>query len=388
MSTLQTPRARALAAERCVDALNDPLGALGRTSGVLKRERWLSSHDRRLVAEAVAALVRRGRLARFAMAEKVAPEDLVAIALGLAEVSPLPWDPEALEAALGKLDEPARTGTRHGLPDWLVPRFRERPDADAMLAASNRRAPLTLRANPLKCGTREALCERLATEGVTARPGQHAEHAVVVTGHPNVEALAAFREGWFEVQDEGSQLLAALCDAPEGATIVDACAGAGGKALAIAARLGDKVRLFASDPSERKLEELVSRSRRAGARFLKVVGVGALPGNADVVLVDAPCSGSGTLRRNPELRHAWTEEALEAHPPRQLEILGKYARLVKPGGKLVYATCSVFAEENRAVVDALLAERPELALAGPPFEVFPHTHGTDGFFAATLTRRA
>jgi 16S rRNA (cytosine967-C5)-methyltransferase len=217
-----------------------------------------------------------------------------------------------------------------------------------------------------------------------------------------VFALRAFKKGLFEVQDEGSQLIALACQARPGQLVVDACAGAGGKALALAGEMHNKGRLIACDRDSRRLDEMRPRARRAGVHNWEARAVpessdariADLAGQADVVLVDAPCSGLGALRRNPDARWRLTAEEVATFPPRQIGILEKFARLVKPGGRLVYATCSINRAENQDIRAMFLQRHadeftPVPALPGWPDDVqlLPHVHGTDGFYIAALLRR-
>jgi 16S rRNA (cytosine967-C5)-methyltransferase len=274
----------------------------------------------------------------------------------------------------------------------------------------NVRAPMALRVNTTRI-SREALIARLAEEHVVARPTRLAPAGLVLETRINAFGLSAFQEGLFEVMDEGSQLVAELVAPPPGGRVVDACAGAGGKTLAIGASMDGKGRLLALDTDGKKLEELRRRARRAGltnvtARPVTAEGTTlppeARPGGWDRVLVDAPCSGTGTLRRNPEARWRLQPDIVRAFPPRQLALLVTYAPLVAVGGRLIYATCSVVEAENEAVVSRFAAERDDFvrvpvkeiwgkeraATAGDglTLRLGPHTHDTDGFFAAVLRR--
>jgi 16S rRNA (cytosine967-C5)-methyltransferase len=219
----------------------------------------------------------------------------------------------------------------------------------------------------------------------------------------------------FEVQDEGSQLIALACGARPGQIVVDACAGAGGKALALASEMKNKGRLVACDRDARRLDEMRPRARRAGVHNWEARGVpegpageariADLSAGADAVLVDAPCSGLGALRRNPDARWRLDEAEVDSFPPRQLAILARYSKLVKRGGRLVYATCSINRRENEDVRAAFLASHPHFAPLEPTallgdalaekvgahaddVQLFPHRHGTDGFYIAGLKRIA
>ena len=241
---------------------------------------------------------------------------------------------------------------------------------------------------------------------MVARPTELAPAGLVCETRMNAFALTAFRDGLFEVMDEGSQLVADLVAPPPGGRVVDACAGAGGKTLAIGAALGGKGRMLALDTDGKKLEELRRRARRAGLTNVEARQVGEGPldvkGQFDRVLVDAPCSGLGTLRRNPEARWRLTRATVETFPARQVALLVTYAPLVAVGGRLIYATCTVARSENDLVIERFLAERDDFVPVpikeiwgreraeklgdGMTLRLSPNRHDTDGFFAAVLRR--
>jgi 16S rRNA (cytosine967-C5)-methyltransferase len=394
----------------------------------LRRERGLWSAERREVAEAVYGIVRwQGQLDALlgggpSLAERYAawlarfrgvpPED-AARRLGVA-----PARLDALAAADARIaavaDPLDRLALEASLPRWIVARLAAQlgaEEARALAAAMNARAPLTARAN-LLAGDREELRARLARERVRAEPTRLSPWGLVLDGRENAFALGAFREGRFEIQDEGSQLIALACGARPGQTVVDACAGAGGKSLALAAEMRNKGSLHALDADAGRLEEARRRARRAGVHNLRARAIAAGPeaeegirdlaGKADVVLVDAPCSGLGTLRRKPDARWRLTPE----DPPRfaalQRELVRRFSALVRPGGRLVYATCSVGPTENEEVADfaarelglrpvpvaATLGEDRARAVGAEEarLTLLPHRHGTDGFFMATFER--
>lgn len=324
---------------------------------------------------------------------------------------------EAIDAVIAAEADPLRRfAIAHALPDFLAERLlREHGDDAAPLArALGDEPPQTLRANPL-LGSREEVIEALRSEGVEVAPARHARLALTVTNKTNVFRTDAFRRGRFEVQDEGSQLIAELVAPPPGGSIVDACAGAGGKTLALAALSGGKGSIHALDVSAEKIAELRRRARRARASNIRALSIDpsgpypapieALEGRIDRLLVDAPCSGVGVLRRNPEARWRLTPEALARLPELQRAILERALPLLAPGGRLIYATCTVLDAENEAVIRAVLAEHPELERVfiaeiygrawsaplaradGLAMVLFPHRHGTDGFFATVLRRR-
>ncbi len=313
--------------------------------------------------------------------------------------SPIPW---------------TGSPSRRRLPRWIAERFAAQlglEDARALGRALNARAPLTVRANLLR-GDRDALRERLASEGVRGEPTRHSPWGLVLDGHENAFALGAFREGWFEIQDEGSQLIALACGARPGTTVVDACAGAGGKSLALAAEMRNKGSLHALDSDAERLDEAKRRARRADVHNLRArpIAAGAeaeaqladLAGKADVVLVDAPCSGLGTLRRKPDARWRLGPEDPARFAALQRELVRRFATLLRPGGRLVYATCSIGPTENEEVAEfaarevglrpapiapLLGEERARTLGAGEArLTLLPHRHGTDGFFVATFER--
>lgn len=278
----------------------------------------------------------------------------------------------------------------------------------ALARALNQEAPADLRANSLKIG-RDALLAQLGDEGIAASATPYSPWGIRL-GKRIASGARVLVEGLAEPQDEGSQLLALLVAAQPGETVVDFCAGAGGKTLALAATMRDRGRLIAADSAAGRLARLAPRLERAGVSCVETRPLAAddpepfpdLAGQADAVLVDAPCSGTGTWRRNPELRLRPVDTTALA--AQQLAILERAARLVRPGGRLVYATCSLLAAENEAVVDAFLRRHPGYhpdPAAGqhwPPLaalldgerrlHLLPQRHGSDGFFAAPLRRQA
>jgi 16S rRNA (cytosine967-C5)-methyltransferase len=391
--------------------------------------RELHSRERRQAAEALYGMVRWRRRLAFVLGEEApSPERLylawlwqeagaapaVATALAAGGIDPARLD--ARRSAIAAIADPVeRLGVAESYPAWLVARLVGElglDEAGALLAAMNARAPLVVRANRLKTD-RAGLQAALAKEGVESAPFALAPDALALTTHINVYGLAAFKRGLFEVQDAGSQLIAELVAPPPRGLLVDACAGAGGKTLALGALLGNRGRIVAADVAGHKLRELALRARRAGLTNVQAVAVPArdplphlprgLDGAAARVLVDAPCSGLGVLRRNPEARWRLSPSDLDELPEAQRAILSAYAALVAPGGRLVYATCTVTRAENDAVVEAFLAAHPGFAPVaareilgasraaeigdGERLRLLPHHHGTDGFYAAVLRRR-
>jgi len=305
-------------------------------------------------------------------------------------------------------------GVLYNLPDWVLPGFQARfgPSLAAETAAMEATAPLDLRVNLLKT-TRAAAAAALAEEGIEAEPTRYSPWGLRVPSRRPVTMTRAFQDGLIEIQDEGSQLIALLTDARPGMRVLDYCAGAGGKTLALAASMGNRGRLMACDVNAPRLEGAVRRLRRAGVdnaeRHLLVPGdrwAKRRAGQFDRVLVDAPCTGTGTWRRNPDARIRMDYKDLEELGAKQHEILAMGAELVRPGGRLVYATCSLLPTEDEDRVAAFLLAHSEFTLlplaeawvgcgqsepppsAGGFLVTTPAQHGTDGFFAAILQRRS
>ncbi|HEY8609193.1 MAG TPA: RsmB/NOP family class I SAM-dependent RNA methyltransferase [Noviherbaspirillum sp.] len=301
---------------------------------------------------------------------------------------------------------------RANLPPWLLEKLVQQDGEEATLALSdalNRPAPLDLRVNALKAKREDALAG-LAEAGITAEPTPFAPLGIRVPKKPALQNIPMFREGLIEVQDEGSQLLAQIVAARRGEMVVDFCAGAGGKTLALGAAMRNTGRLYAFDVSEKRLAKLKPRLARSGLSNVHpgVIAhendtkVKRLAGKVDRVLVDAPCSGLGTLRRNPDMKWRQTMDSVAELNAKQAAILDSAARLLKAGGRLVYATCSLLPEENEAIASAFLAKHADFMLV-PMREVLaeqkiplemqdylklqPHVHQTDGFFAAVFERR-
>lgn len=390
---LDAPLAEVLsgaAAERVVDRL---LRRLGR----------LEAPAREAVAEAVfgVALWRRRLRAQLALPEP-SPRLLLAslvrdlggrgtaaelVALGPAALPP-------------PRPAPAELADRFSLPDWLAAELARAAgeDAPALADALDRPGRLCLRPNLLRT-TPDELAARLAAEGVATSRGRLVPSCLVVSGRANVYGLAAHRDGLLEVQDEGSQLVGMLLEAGPGELVLDACAGAGGKALLLAAAVGPSGRVHAADPDRERLARLRARAARAGAGEIIVAGqpLGP-PGTVDRALVDAPCSELGALRRGPDLRWRTDPATFEPLPALQGEILASAATAVRAGGRLVYATCTFRAEENEGVALAFERAHPAFRRVLPGLarearspdgfaRTWPHRHGTDGFFMARFRRR-
>lgn len=330
-----------------------------------------------------------------------------------------PLTPEEASGLSRTLDDAVPTHVRADIPEWLGPSFTrafgERVIAEAQAMA--RRAPVDLRVNAMKA-TREKVLAALAEHRAEAT--RYAPLGVRLPAPegpgrtPNVEADAAHGKGWFEVQDEGSQIAAALAGAGPRLQILDLCAGAGGKTLSLAAAMQNTGQIYAYDADKGQLRPIFERLKRAGVRNAQVMNAGrvdeleALGPRFDVVLVDAPCSGTGTWRRRPDTKWRLTPHSLALRIADQQAVLGLARGLVKPGGRLVYVTCSVLPEENADQVARFLAAAPEFHIV-PTAEAWratiggdapasadgatdtllltPAAHGTDGFFIAIMQRQ-
>ena len=407
-------------------------------AGYFKERRYVGSKDRAAVQGIVYDVLRRRRqldwwLARGGIAEP-GPRQRVLACLALVtgweagdiaaafsgqRHAPDPLTPKeqtALKRLAGRaLDHPGQpVEVRGNLPAWLKARF-EAAFGDALareLAALLEPATVDLRVNALKSTRGEALA-RLKSEGLDCEPTRLSPLGLRLAQRRPLGETGAFRDGAVEVQDEGSQVVALLVGAKAGMRIVDFCAGAGGKALAMAARMHNKGHVVACDVSKVRLEASAKRLRRAGVHNVerRLIADETDPWIKrhkrafDRVLVDAPCTGTGAWRRNPDGRWSLDEKDLAELKPKQARILASAARLVKPGGRLVYATCSLLKEENEDQVAAFLAAHPDFSLvpigrawdetlgAGggapcpcpPPYlSLTPARHGTDGFFAAVM----
>jgi 16S rRNA (cytosine967-C5)-methyltransferase len=297
------------------------------------------------------------------------------------------------------------------LPDWLWARLGAAYGDDeraALARAWLTPAPLDLRVNPAKT-TRDAAQSALAATGIAATPTPYSPLGLRVAGRPSLTRHPLLVDGSLEIQDESSQLVGWLVAPKRHEMVADLCAGAGGKTLLLGALMRSQGRLYAFDVSVKRLANLKPRLARSGLSNVHPQPIAherdaklkRLAGKFDRVLVDAPCTGFGTLRRNPDLKWRQTEASLAELVVKQGAILASAARLLKPGGRLVYATCSVLPDENERIVDAFRAAHPEFApvdaaaqLAhagipldtGPTLALLPHRHGCDGFFAAVLER--
>jgi 16S rRNA (cytosine967-C5)-methyltransferase len=387
-------------------------------SRYLRAHPILGQQDRAFVAETVFAVLRRLRLLETLTAGRD-PRRLVLAALirlrGLSlrelDAALKPKEREWL-ADLKAQAEDHSFAVRCDFPDWLLTKLQRQYGEDELLALAQslqHSAPLDLRVNLQKAG-REAVLARLAADGIAARPTPYSLVGVRLEGKPQINRHALFLEGTIEIQDEGSQLLCQLLAPRRGEMVADFCAGAGGKTLALGAMMRSSGRLYAFDISEKRLAGLKPRLARSGLSNVHPQWIGSendarlkrLAGKLDRVLVDAPCTGLGTLRRNPDLKWRQSEQALAGYRAKQDVILAAAAKLVKAGGMMLYATCSLLDQENAEVVESFLAAHAQFALrpastalaqqrieldTGEYLRLAPHLHGTDGFFAALLEKK-
>ncbi|MBF0426154.1 MAG: RsmB/NOP family class I SAM-dependent RNA methyltransferase [Magnetococcales bacterium] len=383
----------------------------------LRAQANLGPQERTLIGDLVHGVLRHRR--HLDPALTATPSQLIATAL----IHLFGWSAERVRGEGGittpPLPSPAAAidqppAVRHSLPDWLwtmLVTSHGAEEAEELATALNREATLDLRVNP-RLGDRAACRAALHAAGVETLPTLLSPVGLRLSQRLPLGTLAAYRRGWIEVQDEGSQLIALLVAPEPGQTVVDLCAGGGGKTLHLAQLMGDRGRIIATDTDARRLAGLRPRQRRAGLRAIRPLVIRhegdsqlrSLTGKADRVLLDVPCSGSGTLRRHPEQKWRLTPEAITTFTVRQSALLAAGARLIRPGGRLIYATCSILEAENQAVVDYFLRTTPDFHLraaapllaaagvageptAGPFLALAPHRHGTDGFFAAVMERK-
>ncbi len=393
-------------------------------SRYFRQNRELGHADRGFVAETVYAVLRRKRSLSARCLDDVSSRRLLLATLACVhglnrrELDVVLNEVEGkwlAHAKAVKLEE-LPPAVRLDLPDWLYEALTLQFDAvelDVLAVGLNQSAPLDLRVNPLKA-ERDAVLARLNADGLAAEACRYSPLGIRLAGKPSISRHPLFLDGSFEVQDEGSQLLGFLLQPKRGEMVADFCAGAGGKTLLLGALMRSQGRLYAFDVAEKRLAKLKPRLARSGLSNVHPVRIESendikikrLAGKLDRVLVDAPCSGLGTLRRNPDLKWRQTPESVAELTIKQAAILHSASVLVKKGGRLVYATCSLLAAENENVVAAFLAAHPEFVSlsaaevlrkqaieiecdseGGERLRLLPHRHGTDGFFAAVMERQ-
>jgi len=406
------------------EVLQFDLPADVKASRYFKANPVLGHRDRGLIAESVFAVLR--RKLEYAQLAQSGTGSLTRrmILLGLADaagVEPiaatLPPDERTWLRRVGTIDRSTMPlATRTNLPDWLFDALKLRfpeSEVEKIAAVLNTPAPLDLRVNTMRTSRDDALAAMRAA-GLESEPTALAPHGIRLKGKPALGAQKIFVDGRIEVQDEGSQLLAALVAPKRGELVVDFCAGAGGKTLALGDLMRSTGRLYAMDVSAKRLAKLKPRLARSGLSNVHPVLIESerdpklkrMAGKADRVLIDAPCSGLGTLRRNPDLKWRQTPESIVELTAKQASIIAAASKLVKPGGRLVYATCSLLRAENHDIVNAFVAAHPEFEIESATqilkqqgivagarlddnvmLELWPHRTGTDGFFAAVFRKR-
>lgn len=390
----------------------------------VQMERYFRAHrqmgvrDRGQVAEAVYGALRQKRVLEY-LCGNDSPTDVIGawwLTQGLSaralEVAGYRGDARSLAERTRTLrPEHLPFAVRANLPDWLAEKLREQfgePEALDAANALNLPAPVDLRVNTLKI-ERETARAQLAQEGYDTAPTPYSPVGLRREDRAPLFHTRCFKEGLFEVQDEGSQLISMLLEPRRHEMVADFCAGAGGKTLHLGAIMANTGTLYAFDVSAKRLERMKPRLKRAGLDNVRCIAIAherddrvqRLHGKLDRVLVDAPCSGTGTLRRNPDIK--WRGLELDALVIQQRNILAAAAALIKPGGRLVYATCSLLREESESVIECFLADRPafrmlsaqaildrrhvSLDLDDEALRLWPHRHGTDGFYAAVLEKR-
>lgn len=409
-------------------------------TGYFRQCRYMGSTDRRVISEIVYQILRRyeelawylrgipihqstwGRLLVLAYAYKIQNLSISQIEdlcrkegqedkFCLAPLSPIE---QLLLKGIGRSESDTMPlSVRLNIPAWILPRLEDTfgNQLEDAAKALNQAAPLDLRVNTLKT-TRDAVLKQLQAEGFDAKPTPWSPVGVRLVERRPLSGHDLWKRGDIEVQDEGSQLLALLTDTRPGMAVMDFCAGAGGKTLAMAATMENRGRIVATDVALWRLKRSRERLRRAGANNVEfraleeeatVKWLKRQAGRFDRVLADVPCSGSGTWRRNPDLKHRFSEQDLAEILVKQQQILTRASSLVKPGGRLIYATCSLFAEENTSQIHRFLETHPSFCLIpigdiwtsvlgtscpvkGETLQLTPHAHSVDGFFIAVMER--
>lgn len=418
MPLISSQLSAAIAAMRALLPLEYPADAIIRR--FFRDNAILGVQDRAFIAEVVFGVLRH-RFFLEHLANPITPRALVLAylvkfhGLNLREFDTLASESEKkwlAEIKAIKIDS-FPLAVQAEFPDWLVEKLQNNLSDEQILElglALQKPAPLDLRVNTF-LSKREEVMDALQQEGIEAQVTPYSPCGIRLVGKPMINRHALFLSGKIEVQDEGSQLLGYLLAPKRGEMVVDFCAGAGGKALLLGALMNSKGRLYAFDVSEKRLSNLTPRFKRSGLSNLHVQRINdendskvkRLSGKIDRVLVDAPCSGIGTLRRNPDLKWRQSPQSIEELKVKQRDILASAARLLKPGGRLVYATCSFLREENQDIINSFLEKNAQFTVlnatellsqqkitldTGEFLQINPQQHQTDGFFAAALQRNA
>ncbi len=390
----------------------------GVVSRYFREHSELGQNDRAFIAEAIFGVLRRKRMLDHLSNNGAARALLLAWmartqGLNSRELAPLlrRGDDETVTAIKSANTDDLPLPVQAELPDWVVEKLSLNHSAAAILELGRglaSPAPLDLRVNTVRA-KRDDVLATLAANGITATPTPFSPCGLRIDGRPAINRLPMFLDGTIEVQDEGSQLLCCLLAPTRHDFVIDFCAGAGGKTLMLGAMMHNRGRLYAFDTSAARLKKLQPRLARSGLSNLRAqviaretdIRIKRLGGKADRVLVDAPCSGLGTLRRNPDLKWRQSPQSVAELVVKQTAILNAAAALLKPGGRLVYATCSLLAEENEGIIETFAAANPAFSIVdcdsvltqqkivlqtGKYLKLTPHQHGTDGFFGAVITR--
>jgi len=426
---------------KLVDRTQQPVDRI--TADFFRERKYLGSHDRRYIAESIFSLVRHRRFLE-ALLEQYVSEHSFAAELDRAPLRYLPlfvaysyllsgkaipentlvsfwktyfpksdfnsytgWISKNSALEFLPQDEALLLGVKYSFQDWMVAEWLKKngPHTAPLLEAFNMPAAVTLRVNPLRSSRGECR-ERLGREGLATEPTQYSPSGLNAVRRFGLGSSQAFKDGWFEMQDEGSQLISLIAAPEPGDLVIDGCAGAGGKSLHMAGEMNNEGQIVSLDVEQRRLDELKERARRAGVSIIRPLLTREIQNadyleKADIVLVDAPCSGAGTIRRNPWLKWSIREDAVIRYSERQLEILEFNSRFVKEGGRLIYATCSLFENENEGVVNAFLKRNPSFEGMNPPNTLklpdhpsaspyvllYPHKYPGDGYFVAPMRRR-
>lgn len=393
-----------------------------------RERKYLGSHDRRFIAETTYGMLRHKRRNEWITSQwdggnSVRSQCIASVILDnqftLKELSHAVNIPELNLSELQRLiqnDPVSGKGSidvalTYSFQDWMIDEWMKiMPEAEVgiLCATLNTQAPMTIRVNTIKT-TREECKTSLMAEGIPSSETLYSPFGLQMTKRTNLFTLQAFKDGLFEVQDEGSQILSLVVDPKPGSKVVDACAGAGGKSLAMASVMKNRGEIFAYDVHSYRMADLHKRIKRSGVDCIrmKVIQehelVEAMKDSADAVLVDAPCTGTGTIRRNPGLKWSVDRTSVDELSTKQYSILSLNSQYVKPGGRLVYATCSLMQQENEQVVERFLADHSEFELTDPAeilrryhleslankkyVQLLPHERNTDGYFAAVLKRK-
>jgi len=408
-----------LACVALADVMQNPGPADAKLSAFFREHRELGNKQRGFIAEAVYGVIRRlaflSHVAESQDARKLVIAWLVRVqgnsVRDLAET--LDSEQQAWAQAIkAKSSDALSLEIQADMPPWLWQKLLQeyaQEEALTIARSMHQSAPMDIRVNTIKA-QREAVMQRFLSEGANIQITPFSPTGLRLSQRMSIQKHPLFLHGEIEVQDEGSQLLCHLLAPKRGEMVADFCAGAGGKSLAIGALMKNTGRIYAFDIAAKRLQNLSQRLKRSGLSNLHSQLLSSendsklkrLHGKFDKVLVDAPCSGLGTLRRNPDLKWRQQEQDIAQLNQKQMSILNSAAKLVKPGGCLVYATCSILQQENQAIVESFLSQHPDMQLisaeailqqqniplaTGEYLKLLPHLHQTDGFFAAVLQRK-